>query len=112
MDKNRIKGRSRCDELAQHNEVAGSVAEVNAAVVLGSNALLPGETPTGQPGGESAEAIVLSSEPGTPPGRLDVGKGRTEQERSVRVEDTATEDAGRPEGGERRHGEKKGTVQE
>ena len=63
MNKNRISRPTRCDEVAQHNEVAGSVAEVNAAVVPGSNALLPGETPTGQPGGESAEAIVPSSEP-------------------------------------------------
>ena len=45
MNKNRIEGRSRCDELAQHSEVAGSVAEVNAAVVPGSNAFLPGEIP-------------------------------------------------------------------
>jgi hypothetical protein len=64
MDKNRIQGRPRCDEGAQHHEVAGSVAEVNAAVVPGSNASLPGETPAEQSGGESAEAVVASSEPG------------------------------------------------
>jgi len=37
------QGRPRCDELAPHSEVAGSVAEVKAAVVPGSNAFLPGE---------------------------------------------------------------------
>ena len=52
MNKNRIRRPTRCDELAQHSEVAGSVAEVNAAVVPGSNALLPGEIPTGQRGRE------------------------------------------------------------
>jgi hypothetical protein len=64
MDKNRIGRPTRCDELAQHREVDGSVAEVSAAVVPGSNAFLPGETPLGRPGGESAEAIVMSSKPG------------------------------------------------
>ena len=52
------QGRPRCDELAQHSEIAGSVVEVNAAVVPGSNAFLPGEAPPRQLGGESAEAIV------------------------------------------------------
>ena len=76
--------------------------EVNAAVVPGSNAFLPGETPTRQLGGESAEAVVPRSEPGAvmarvneETGRLDVGKGRTEQERSDRVEDAATDEARR-----------------
>ena len=64
MNKNRISRPTRCDEVAQHNEVAGSVAEVNAAVVPGSNAFLPGETPTRQLGGESAEAVVVDSKPG------------------------------------------------
>ena len=64
MNKNRIIRPTRCDEVAQHNEVAGSVAEVNAAVVPGSNALLPGEIPTGQPEGKSAEAVVMDSKPG------------------------------------------------
>lgn len=39
-------------------------------------------------------------------------KGRTEQERSDRVEDIATEDAGRRGSGERRHAGKHGSVQE
>jgi len=113
MDKNRIEGRPRCDEGAPRNEVAGSVAEVNAAVVPGSNAFLPGETPLEQSGGESAEAVVASSEPGAGnarlnpnTGRLDVVKGRTEQEPSDRVEDIATADAGRQGSDERRHGGK------
>ena len=74
MNKNRIIRPTRCDELAQHSEVEGSVVEVppeadplgveNAAVVPGSNALLPGEIPTGQPEGKSAEAVVMDSKPG------------------------------------------------
>jgi RNA-directed DNA polymerase len=39
-------------------------------------------------------------------------KGRTEQERSDRVEDTVTDDAGRPGSGERRHAGEHGSVQE
>ena len=109
MDKNRIQGRPRCDEGAPRNEVAGSVVEVNAAVVPGSNAFLPGETPTEQSGGESAEAVLASSEPGAGnahnsiTGRLDAVKGRTEQEPSDRVEDIATADAGRQGSDEGRH---------
>ena len=64
MNKNGIEGRPRWGEWAQHHEALDSVAEVNAAVVPGSNAFLPGETPTGKSDGESAEAIVPSSEPG------------------------------------------------
>jgi len=61
MNKNRIIRPTRCDELAQHSEVEGSVTEVNAVVVPGSNALLPGEIPTGSPEGKSAEAVVSVS---------------------------------------------------
>ena len=64
MDKNRIQGRARCGEWAQHHEAAGPVAEVNAAVVPGSNALLPGEIPRRKCLGKSADAIVPSGEPG------------------------------------------------
>ena len=64
MDKNRIPRPTRCDELAQHSEVEGSVAEVNAAVVPGSNAFLPGEIPRRKCLGKSAEAIVASNKPG------------------------------------------------
>ena len=60
MDKNRIEGRPRCDERASCSEVAGSVAEVNAAVVPGSNAFLPGEIPRRKCLGKSAEAIVAT----------------------------------------------------
>ena len=68
------KGRPRCDELAPHSEIAGSVVEVppkadpppaeNAAVVPGSNAFLPGEIPRRKCHGKSAEVVLLSSEPG------------------------------------------------
>ena len=64
MNKNRIVRPTRYGELAPHSKVVGPVAEVNAAVAPGSNAFLPGETPLGQSGGESAEAIVMSSKPG------------------------------------------------
>ena len=64
MDKNRIVRPTRWDELAQHSKVPGSVVAVNAAVVLESNALLPGEIlrPHGRLR-KSAEAIVANSEP-------------------------------------------------
>ena len=64
MNKKRIARPTRCDELAQHSEVGGSVAEVNAAVVPGSNAFLPGEIPRRKCLGKSAEAIVMSRKPG------------------------------------------------
>ena len=76
-------------------------------------AFLPGETPLERSGGESAEAIVASREPGAGnarlnsiTGRLDAVKGRTEQEPSDRVEDIVTADAGRQGSDERRHGGK------
>ena len=78
--------------------------EINAAVVPGSNALLPGETPAGDPAGESAEAIVMNSKPGvktarlnTDTGRLDAMKGQTEQGRTDPVEDIEADDAGKGE---------------
>ena len=45
-------------------------------------------------------------------GRLDAGKGRTEQERSDPVEDSAANDAGRPGSAERHCGGKHGNAQE
>lgn len=82
MNKNRIEGRPRRDELAPHSEVDGPDAEVNAAVVPGSNAFLPGEAPLGQPDGESAEAVVPSSEPDTQRPE-DSMPGRAEPNRNV-----------------------------
>lgn len=64
MDKNCIEG--RCDGMSWHNTAksSGSVVAVNAAVVPGSNASLPGEIPNVQRhAGKSAEAIVATSEP-------------------------------------------------
>ena len=52
------------DELAPHSEILVYAPEVNAAVVPGSNAFLPGEIPRRKCRGKSAEAIVVSSEPG------------------------------------------------
>ena len=74
MNKNRIQGRPRGDELAQHSEVAGSVAEVNAAVAPGSNAFLPGEIPRRKCLGKSAEAIVALKS-----AKVDGAKGRTDR---------------------------------
>ena len=88
MNKNRIERPTRWGELAPHSKAVGLIVEVNAAVALGSNAFLPGETPTGQPEGESAEAIVMCSKPGDErrplkheTGSLDAMKGQTKQER-------------------------------
>ncbi|MEK7995587.1 MAG: hypothetical protein AAB403_17440, partial [Planctomycetota bacterium] len=89
------------------HEAEGPVAEVNAAVVPGSSALLPGETPMGQPGRESAEAIVARKSV-----KADGAKGRTEGERSDPVEDIEADEAGRRGRNESRHGGKHGNVQE
>ena len=88
MNKNRIEGRPRCGERAQHRKAVGSVVEVNAAVVPGSNAFLPGEIPRGRPGGKSAEAIV-ASKAGKPAG----AKGRTDQLAFDRGKDIGAGDA-------------------
>ena len=88
MNKNRIEGRPRCDERAGCSEVAGSVAEVNAAVVPGSNASLPGEIPRRKCLGKSAEAIV-ASKAGKPAG----AKGRTGQLAFDRGRDVGADNA-------------------
>jgi hypothetical protein len=64
MNKNRISRLTRWDELAQRSKVTGPGAAVNAAVVPGNNAFLPGEIPAGQPEGKSAEVVVVDSKPG------------------------------------------------
>ena len=74
MDKNRIEGRPRCDERASCSEVAGSVAEVNAAVAPESNAFLPGEIPRRKCLGKSAEAIVALKS-----AKVDGAKGQTDR---------------------------------
>ena len=64
MDKNRIKGRH--DGMSWHNTAksVGLVVEVNAAVVQGSNAFLPGEILRRKCRGKSAEAIVVEKRAG------------------------------------------------
>ena len=64
MDKNRIEG--RYDGMSWHNTAKsiGLVVEVNAAVVQGSNAFLPGEIPRRKCRGKSAEAIVAEKRAG------------------------------------------------
>ena len=64
MDKNRIKGRH--DGMSWHNTAksTGLVVEVNAAVVQGSNAFLPGEILLFSDCRKSAEAIVVFNKPG------------------------------------------------
>lgn len=78
MNKNRISRPTRCDERAQHRKVAGSVAEVNAAVAPGSNVFLPGDTLTGQPERESAAAIVAMKS-----AKADGAKGQTDERHST-----------------------------
>jgi hypothetical protein len=65
MNKNIIEGRR--DGTSWHNTAKseGSVVEVNGAVVSESNAFLPGDTLARKLVRESAEAIVMSNEPGT-----------------------------------------------
>ena len=64
MNKNRIEGRR--DRASWHHTAKpfGWVSEVNAAVVRGRTASLPGETCPVRAGQESAEAIVVGREPG------------------------------------------------
>ena len=77
MDKNRIARPTRPGELAQHSEAGRSMRggkcggragepldKLGALCLSKGNAFLPGEALAGQPGRESAEAIVPSSEPG------------------------------------------------
>lgn len=100
MNKNHIEGRHDGTSWHDTAKSTGSVVEVNVAVVQGSNAFLPGEIPPRQCGGKSAEAVVVSSEPGTArgphkleTGRLDAAKGRTEEGRTDRVEDIRADTA-------------------
>ena len=99
MNKNRIEGRRDADELAQHSEVDGPVAEVNAAVVPGSNAFLPGEIPTEEMPREVSRGRSTEQRAGgwkTPvneeTGRLDVGKDRTGEWASDRGKDIGADD--------------------
>ena len=68
--------------------------EVNAAVVPGCNVHLTwGDPGLGNRTGESAKAVVARKSV-----KADGAKGRTEQERSDRVEDAVTTDARKGEG--------------
>jgi hypothetical protein len=58
MDKNRIEGRYGTTSWHNTAKSSGLPVEVNAAVVQGSIAFLPGETCRERSGQESAEAIV------------------------------------------------------
>ena len=64
MNKNRIEG--RYDGMSWHHAAksTGLVVEVNAAVVQGSDAFLPGEIPRRKCRGKSAEAIVAEQRAG------------------------------------------------
>ena len=64
MNKNHIEGRYDRESWHHTAKPIGSVVEVNAAVVQGSNAFLPGEILAGRPVGKSAEAVIVSNEPG------------------------------------------------
>ena len=119
MNKKHIKGRH--DQASGHHTAkpSGSIVEVNVSVVPGSNALLPGEIPRAVSGGKSAEAIVLSSEPGAQrarlnkeTGRLDAGKGRTKQEPTDPEEGERPATASRPGKAPARPGGKHGKVQD
>ncbi|HEY5707208.1 MAG TPA: hypothetical protein VIS96_16735 [Terrimicrobiaceae bacterium] len=64
MNKNTIEGRRGGTSWHNTAKSIGSVVEVNSAVVSGSNAFLPGEIPAFCSVGKSAEAVVMSREPG------------------------------------------------
>ena len=90
MNKNHIEGRH--DRASWHHTAKpiGCVVEVNAAVVQGSNAFLPGEIPRRKCHGKSAEVVVANSKPGAgrgplkqETGKLDAVKDRTDEESST-----------------------------
>ena len=60
MDKNRIEGRHGATSWHNTAKSSGLPVEVNAAVVQGSSAPLPGEIPRRKCRGKSAEAIVVA----------------------------------------------------
>ena len=65
MNKNTIEGRRGGKSWHNTAKSTGSVAEVNGAVVSGSNVSLPGEALAWRQARESAETVVTSNEPGT-----------------------------------------------
>jgi hypothetical protein len=64
MNKKRIARPTRGMSWHHTAKSTGLLVEVNATVVPGSNAFLPGEIPRRKCRGKSAEAIVVSREPG------------------------------------------------
>ena len=102
MNKNRIEGRPRCDERAQHREVGrfsrggkcGGRAGTQRALTWGGpdgatrRGVSRGRSTGQRAGGGNAR---LNEETG----RLDVGKGQTEQEHFDSVEDVAASEAGK-----------------
>jgi hypothetical protein len=90
MNKNYIEGRYDRESWHHTAKPIGSVVEVNAAVVQGSNAFLPGEIPRRKCHGKSAEVVVAENKPGTvrgprkhETGKLESVKGRTDEEFST-----------------------------
>src|SRR3981189_3236985 len=90
MNKNYIEGRYDRESWHRTAKPIGSVVEVNAAVVQGSNAFLPGEIPRRKCHGKSAEVVVAENKPGTvrgprkhETGKLESVKGRTDEEFST-----------------------------
>jgi len=64
MNKKRIARPTRGMSWHHTAKSTGLLVEVNATVVPGRNAFLPGEIPRRKCRGKSAEAIVVSREPG------------------------------------------------
>ena len=103
MNKNYIEGRYDRESWHHTAKPIGSVVEVNAAVVQGSNAFLPGEIPRRKCHGKSAEVVVAENKPGTvrgprkhETGKLESVKGRTDERILDRVEDIDPDKASWP----------------
>ena len=111
MDKNRIQGRYGATSWHNTAKSSGLPVEVNAAVVQGSDAPLPGEICRERSGQKSAEAIVVGeTSRGLENARLNSDTGgltrrRAELVGSVRTawRTAVTDEAGRRGDAESRH---------
>ena len=117
MNKNRIPRPTRHGELAQHSKAIRSTRGGKCGGRVGTQRALTWGDPGEEMPREVSKGIVPRSEPGAQharrnqdTGSLDVGKGRTEQERYDPAEDTATDHARRRGSGKRRRGGDRGAI--
>ena len=109
MDKNRIEGRYGTTSWHNTAKSSGLPVEVNAAVVQGSIALLPGEICRERSGQKSAEAIVVGETSRSADEHVKVAGGLTQRRAEpnggvlTAWRTVTTDNAGRQGGTESRH---------